>query len=212
MAESPKTRLLARIDSIEVWEVDGSVVRRDIDPDFVNFGQHYHYHYIPANEFWIDRERSHDEVWFFITHLLTEHKAMARGTPYAHALALGDRAEAAERFKSERYEEAKKHDEPAAREIYKEQLATLGDVTVWLVDGEMVRDLYRIDFTAGGHGYVYTFIPLKEIWIDDDISPDERFYTIVHEFLERKLMIKGKKYHPAHRAATKVEWMLRNAP
>ena len=57
MADSLKLPYLRKTDrrgNIQVWIVDGSYVRGHIDEEFTNFGQHYRYAYIPANEFWID--------------------------------------------------------------------------------------------------------------------------------------------------------------
>ena len=59
------------------------------------------------------------------------------------------------------------------------RIRLLGRVTgvpVYLVDGEKIRneaDGERIEFTSGGHGYVYPhFIPKGEIWIDDKLVND----------------------------------------
>ncbi len=54
-------------------------------------------HYIPVNEFWIDREAEHDERQFFIDHLLVEHRLMAQGMPYDKALPKADQEERKER-------------------------------------------------------------------------------------------------------------------
>ncbi len=32
-------------------------------------------------------------------------------------------------------------------------------VQVWIVNGRLVRSVFDIDFTAGGHDYVYEFVP-----------------------------------------------------
>ena len=78
---------------LQVWIVDGSYVRGHIDEEFTNFGQHYRYPYIPADELWIDREAEDDERRFFVDHLLVEHRLMAQGMPYERAIEAADREE-----------------------------------------------------------------------------------------------------------------------
>ena len=95
-----KPPYLEKIDQrgkIQVWIVDGIYVRTHIDEEFTNFGQHYRYPYIPADELWIDREAEEDERRFYIEHLLVENRLMARGMAYGEALEQADRAERKER-------------------------------------------------------------------------------------------------------------------
>ena len=61
-------------------------------------------------------------------------------------------------------------------------------LTVWIVNGRLVRSVFDIDFTAGGHDHVYEFVPEKEIWIDDAIIEQERAYVLLHELHERNCM------------------------
>ncbi len=82
-------------------------------------------------------------------------------------------------------------------------------IKVWIVKGENVRDLFFLDFTEGGHGYVYSFIPKDEIWIDDDVEPDEIKFVLLHELHERNLMSKGMKYEPAHIRSSNIEYYCR---
>ena len=79
--------------------------------------------------------------------------------------------------------------------IYVEQYITLpdpdgpgGEVTVWLVDGAVVRDLYKTDYTEGGHGYVYPWVPKPEIWVEATLERAELPFIVAHEYLERLLM------------------------
>src|SRR5207253_2097692 len=54
--------------------------------------------------------------------------------------------------------------------VYEQHYLTLPDanfpIEVWLVDGSVVRGLYKTDYTEGGHGYVYRWVPKDEIWIE----------------------------------------------
>lgn len=95
--EPPYLEKVGQRGPIAVWIVDGSYVRKNLDEEFTNFGQHYRFSFIPENEFWIDRETAQDEQQFFIDHLLIEHRLMKKGTPYVKALEIADRKERAEK-------------------------------------------------------------------------------------------------------------------
>jgi ADP-Ribosyltransferase in polyvalent proteins len=78
---------------------------------------------------------------------------------------------------------------------------------VVLVDGEKVRDLFKSDYIEGGHHYVYPWIPIGEIWIEDTINASEMPPIVLHEFVERELMKRrGLTYPHAHTIASKVEF------
>lgn len=74
-----------------------------------------------------------------------------------------------------------------------------------MVDGTYVRNNFDSDFSQGGNGFRYKFIPRKEIWIDYQISDDEWPFIIFHECHEVELMRKGWTYGKAHDAAKKLE-------
>ena len=110
-----------------------------------------------------------------------------------------------------KHKDKKKRRKKAQQEgVRLEKLDTVGDVEVWLADGRLVREKYFIDFTQGGNHERYNWIPDNEIWIDDDMSLDERSFIIVHEFLERYLMREGNmSYDEAHKHADELEEYLR---
>uniref|UniRef100_A0A831YZ99 Peptidase C39-like domain-containing protein n=1 Tax=candidate division WWE3 bacterium TaxID=2053526 RepID=A0A831YZ99_UNCKA len=92
------------------------------------------------------------------------------------------------------------------------KIAHLPGVAVWIVDGTAIRREVDVDFTMGGHGYRYLYVPLDEIWIDranahsDDLRP-----TIWHEYFERILMRNYRfSYELAHKLACRLEITLRN--
>ena len=67
---------------------------------------------------------------------------------------------------------------PQGKEVHERLWKKLENgVSVWIVSGRLVRSLFDIDFTAGGHDYVYEFVPENEIWIDNDIVEAERGYA-----------------------------------
>jgi hypothetical protein len=211
----PYLRMLERIDSIDVWVVDGQYVRESLDEEFTNFGQHFRFPFIPANQFWLDRENVPGEEGFFVDHLLVEYRLMARGMDYDHALDKADAAEQSERAKTrlalDGQELRERHqDSRLISSVHKELLEEWSDgVKVWVVDGELVRDLFFIDFTEGGHDKVYRFIPGGEVWIDDDVVPGERPFILLHEMHERRLMSRGWNYDRAHRDSSRIEFYCR---
>lgn len=80
-----------------------------------------------------------------------------------------------------------------------------------LVDGTYVRDHYDSDFSQGGNGYRYEWIPRNEIWIDCQISEVERPFIAYHECHEAYLMRRGWSYSRAHDEAKRREDRLRHA-
>ena len=206
---------LRDVNGLAVWIVDGNSIRRELDIDFTNFGQHHRFPFIPADEFWLDVEHHAGEDEFYIRHLLVEKRHMDRGASYARALAYANRAERAERLKSVKVVEFLSLPSGGSRlaQIHREPLEASGpNFRVWLVDGELVRATNFLDFTEGGHDQVYPFVPASEVWIDDDLVPEERPYVILHELHERQLMAAGWKYPAAHAAASEVESLSRRDP
>ena len=201
--------------NLKVWIVDGAYIRSHIDEEFTNFGQHYRYPYIPVNEFWLDREAEHDERQFFIDHLLAEYKLMAKGMPYEKALAKADRVERRERRRTGDLIRLTQHGQklPDGRDVHERLWKKLGNgLSVWIVDGRLVRSVFDIDFTEGGHDYVYEFVPENEVWIDDAIVEPERSYVLLHELHERNLMASGWNYSKAHAESSRLEYHYRHHP
>jgi len=204
---------LTKVGKFIVWIVNGNHIRTHIDPEFTNFGQHYRFHFIPKNEFWIDKEYSNDESDFFIDHLLTEWKLMSKGVSYDKALERADKVEKTERAKSELAKLIKLNKKQIPSKIYRKKLKTYShNIYIWIVNGELVRDLYFTDFTEGGHDLVYSFIPSKEVWLDDALSIREIKFVLLHELHERYLMSHGMSYEKAHRSASKIEYKARHKP
>jgi hypothetical protein len=214
----PYIRMSGQVDGFNVWVVDGCYVREKLDEEFTNFGQHYEFPVIPAAEFWLDEENSPGEQKFFIDHLLIEYRLMAGGMDYDRALDEADKAEKAERLATPAGRDGSallaghRREELVAR-VHKQVLDEgRGGVKVWVVDGELVRDVFFIDFTEGGHDWVYDFVPAGEVWIDDDVRPEERRFILLHELHERALMSSGWAYGRAHRDSSRIESHYRRHP
>jgi len=76
---------------------------------------------------------------------------------------------------------------------------------VVLVNGTHVRDHYDSDFSQGGNGFRYRFIPRGELWIDAQIHSSEWPFIAFHESHEAALMKTGVDYDHAHARAKRLE-------
>jgi len=213
-----KPAYIEKIDQrgdLAVWIVDGVYIRGHVDEEFTNYAQHYAFPWIPKNELWIDREAHPDERKFFIDHLLMEHRLMAKGMPYEKALPIADAAEQKERRRAKDVEKLTHGGKklPDGKDVHVKLWKTMENgVSVWIVNGRLVRSVFDIDFTEGGHDHVYEFVPQKEVWIDDDIEEPERPFVLLHELHERNLMDKGMPYSAAHADSSRVEYHCRHHP
>jgi hypothetical protein len=199
---------------ITIWIVDGAYIRTHIDEEFTNYAQHYAFSFVPQDEFWIDKEGKPDELKFFVDHLLVEHRLMAKGVSYDNALDAADKAEMAERKKAGDLKKVTKGGSlPDAKKVHVRLWKQLeSPVSVWIVDGRLVRSVFDVDFTEGGHDYVYEFVPENEVWIDNDLDEAERPFVLLHELHERNLMAKGWDYDRAHEDSSKIEYHCRHHP
>ena len=205
---------LARRGPLSIWLVDGAYVRKNVDEEFSNFGHHYSFSEIPKREIWIDEETDPDEQRFFIHHSIVERRMMASGKTYDQARVQANKEERRMRADSGDLRKVmSKKGLPDAKKVHRQIWKTLPDGTqVWFVKGRLVRSVYDIEFTEGGHEHVYEYIPRGEVWIDDDIHENERGFVLFHELFERNLMANGMDYDTAHDRASKKEKHFRNHP
>jgi hypothetical protein len=180
-----KKKLLGQEDGYKICVVDGNEIRNKMNCEFTNFGQHGRFEFIPKDEIWLDEEHGRGEREPFVAHAIKEAEEMRNGKSYDEAYEEG-------------LAEENKYREKAKQNVYKKILTYVGDTKVWLVDGKAVRSGYDKNFVQGGHSKVYSFIPKDEIWIDDDLSEEERKPVIIHELNEVGLMRKGIPYNKAH--------------
>jgi hypothetical protein len=204
----PKLKLpyIEKIDergNLQVWIVDGSYIRGHIDEEFTNFGQHYSFPYIPKDELWIEMETK------------TNERLMAQGVPYNKSLEEADRVERKERRRAGDVGRLTHHGKelPDGREVHQRLWKKLENgVSVWIINGRLVRSVFDIDFTEGGHDYVYEFVPENEVWIDDAMEEKERGYVLLHELHERNRMASGWSYNKAHAESSRIENRCRHHP
>jgi hypothetical protein len=179
----------------DVWIVDGARVCREIYPAFIMGGNDQRYRFNPPNEVWIDNRMGIEELSYTLAHEFIERKLMReRGWTY-------DRAHLEGGLVTERKLRAKERARVAAHSalpVYRSFYGRRKGVSIWIVDGPFVRGHLDPDFTYGGHGFEFAFIPKDEIWIDNSISVEEAIFTIAHEQLQRELMAEGWDYDTAY--------------
>lgn len=192
--KKPYLQKIKTVDRFTVWEVDGNYIRDNIDLQFNNFGEHNRFKFIPKNEFWIDSASAEpDEIPFYIEYMFYFSKEIEKGKKYDDAVDIASDKEEKDRKKSPK------------KNIYIKLIKKVNDLKIWFVNGKSVRDTYLIDFTAGGHDRVYDFVPKNEVWIDNEINPEEVDIVLTHELYERYLMGKGMGYDKAHNRASALE-------
>ena len=201
-----------------VYSVNGLAVRNAAQPDeeFGNFAMQDEFpHLIPPNEIWISEKTAPAEGIFFIANALTQMKAQADGVPdeTAYEAGLNVERELRQRLVGVKFRGGRPHKRVPPR-LYRKPYLTIPDekfpIQAWVVDGCLARSFYKTDYTEGGHGYVYRWVPKGEIWIDDGVDAREMPFILAHEYLELRLMRDaGLEYDPAHEICSKVEFKLR---
>jgi len=199
--------------NVRVWLVDGTYIRDHLEEEFTDCGEHFHFpHLIPLNEIWVDNNNHPKEYQFCIDHQLAERKFMMAGDTYEVALHKADKIEKRERNRVD--ESPTAHVKIGTKDHYHRRILgrTKNHLVVWLVYGNLVRDDLDSEFTEGGHGLVYSYVPMGEVWIDDALHKDEYPYVIFHELFERNEMRNGMAYDPAHKRASHEEELMRHDP
>jgi hypothetical protein len=72
-------------EGIDIWIVDGYMVRKNIYPDFGFSGNDLSYHFIPPKEIWIDGQVTCEETEYSIATELNERKLLEKGKSYDDA-------------------------------------------------------------------------------------------------------------------------------
>lgn len=87
----------------------------------------------------------------------------------------------------------------------------VGSLSVYTVDGPKIRDRKSVEFAAGGHGYVYSYVPKNHIWIERINTRRDQRMVLAHELIERECMKHlGWSYKRAHALANELEDCLRH--
>ena len=216
--KKPYIKKYGKVSGFKIYLVDGKYIRSNMNEEFTNCGQHYQFKFIPKDELWLDREAKKGEKKFYINSMIRIERFLREEMSHENALRKANSYEIAEREKSKLMKkeiQLKKYPNKLMKSIHKKLLREYSNrhIKIWIVSGEEVRDLFFIDFTEGGHGYVYNFIPKDEVWIDDDLEKSEIKFVLLHELHERRLM-KDKKmdYNTAHFRSSHIEYSCRKNP
>lgn len=143
---------------------------------------------IGKDEIWVDRNIKTSELNELLSGAVKRYKGMS--------------------YSQEQKDERKirkKHEELIDKKLY----FKFNDIKVYLVSGKAVRDHYKTDFSQGGHGQVYNWIPHGEIWLERE-ELGEYWYILAHEYYEMLLMKGGMPYIKAHEKASAIEEGLRH--
>ena len=200
--EDVEKRLIGQWGPYQIYLVDGERVRNR-SLKFQEFGESATHNLlpevVPESEIWIEDIVHEDERPLVIAGVVQQ----LVGGDYNAAI----RYERQLRRRSlDRLEES-----GSCQSVYVSQYRKIGEVAVWLVDGRVVRDRHKTDFTQGGHGYVYSWIPRDEIWLEYGLHETELPFILLHESLERELMKEqGMSYNDAHAMASNAEFRARH--
>lgn len=178
--------------------------------EFGDYGIHSWYpKSVPANEIWVSDTLSGRELQYAIDSGIYQSKEISRGVSEHRAYLAAERKEKVERLKHSPLSSKKPTSPPS--DLYIKLYTTLIDSTkVFLIDEELVQDVYKQDFVEGGNHSAYSWVPDKEIWIDSKLHTEEIPYIIIHEYTEMILMRDKKlNYSKAHKIASKVEFKYR---
>lgn len=205
--------------------IDGNRVRQKIYKEFLYGGNEQRYIFNPKGEIWIDNAISCEEYDLTVAHELNERHLMAKfGWTYQAAHDSSLYLEQVIRHKNQEIcaeHEASLNKVSALDSYNKKEIRNLPDsiklqniyrvpegtregISIWIVDGYLVRKNIYPDFGFSGNDMAYHFIPPKEIWIDGQVSCEETEYSIALEMKERQLMTEGKSYSDAYEDAVQM--------
>lgn len=218
-------------DNYKIWIIDGGRVRQKIYKEWLYGGNEQRYTFNPTGEVWIDNAISSEEFDLTVAHELNERHLMAKfGCTYQAAHDSSLSLELTIRHRNEEichaHEASLKKvgvtdsynikeikylpDSIRLRDIYRIPMGTRYGISIWVVDGYLVRKNIYPDFGFSGNDLAYHFMPSNEIWIDGQVSCEETEYSIALEMAERKLMEQGKSYSDAYEDAVQMVQNMRN--
>jgi hypothetical protein len=223
---------LGEKDNYDIWIVDGNQVRLKVFSSFLYGGNEQRYPFNPKGEIWIDNAISCEEFDLTLAHELNERHLMAKfGWEYltAHdsSLSLEQKIRHTNEEICHAHEASLKKvsatdygnikeikgipDSIKLQNIYRIPVGTREGISIWIVDGYMVRKNIYPDFGFSGNDFSCHFIPPKEIWIDGQVSCEETEYSILTEMNVRKFMEGGKSYDDAYSDAIDITQNQRQA-
>ena len=177
--------------------VDGSKIRNTLDPNFGVIGSSKVYAYIPSGEIWFDKLYLSEKEHFLKIHLF-ELRLMKRMS-----------------YESARGMVEKKFRENGSIPEFVVKKINYKGFTLKYVDGRIIRKFIDPKFIFGCHSaglgrhFLSKYLGRKEIWLDIRQGEKEMKFTLIHEYEEAKLMLKGMKYNDAHDFALAFEKVAR---
>jgi hypothetical protein len=213
-------RFVATRDGYDIFSINPFAIRNLAQPDeeFDNFATHNEFpDIIPKGEIWINERAMRREGEFFSANAIARLQALEDGASEDSAYTIGLNAD--RKLRAARTGIRYRAHRPSKRispRIYVRHYLTLPDeefpIEVWIVDGLRVRSTYMTDYTEGGHGYVYPWVPKNEIWIEETIERAEVPFIVAHEYIEHRLMRdEGMEYDKAHECCSEMEFDLRKS-
>ncbi len=222
---------MGKIDSLEIYIVNGELVRREIFSDFIFGGNEQRYPFIPRNEIWIDDAISSKEYITTLHHEINEMILM-RNLDMTYIQAHDSSLMLEVKMRNDFYNECIEHekslpevfvtdtdslkqipwipDKIKLKNIYLQKREVISNkYTVWLVDGDKVRREIYPDFGFDGDHFDYNFIPINEIWIDANISCAEYLYTLAIEVNSVEMLSANEDYNNAEKKAKELNEQLR---
>jgi len=210
---------MGKIDSLEIYIVDGEVVRREIYSDFIFGGNEQRYPFVPHNEIWIDNSISNRDYYPTLKHEINEMTLM-RDLHYTYLQAHDSSLMIEVKLRNEFHQISLEHerslpevfptdtdsikqiaslpDKIKLKDVYIEKRESKGNpFNIWLVDGDKVRREIYPDFGFDGDWNDYNFIPQNEIWIDAGISCEQYIYSLTGEKTFIELYSAGTGYDEA---------------
>jgi DNA-directed RNA polymerase beta subunit len=125
--------------------------------------------------------------------------------------------EAADTLSAPRYSKATQRkpehqvDQSVLAQLGRQEMGELGNYRLFLVNGNVVRNLIDLDFVAGGNPCRYGYVPAGELWAESNLGM-EIAPTFLHEFIESEMMLHdGMSYDKAHEKALVAEQLFRQA-
>jgi hypothetical protein len=216
---------MGKKDNYDIWIVDGNQVRLKIFSSFLYGGNEQRYPFNPKGEIWIDNAISCEEYYLTLAHELNERHLMAKfGWTYLMAHDSSLMLEQVIRRSNEEvcraheaslkkvsvtdYSNIKEirgiPDSIRLQDIYRVPYDKRDSLTIWIVDGYMVRKKFYPDFGFSGNDKSYHFIPAREIWIDGQVTCEETEYSITTEINERNFILRGESYDDAYSDAIDI--------
>jgi hypothetical protein len=216
---------MGKKENYDIWIIDGNRVREKIYKEWLYGGNEQRYIFNPKGEVWIDNAISCEEYDLTVAHELNERHLMAKfGWTYetahdsslmleqvirhqnkeicdAHEASLG-KVSVLDSYNKKEIRNLP--DSVKLQNIYRIPEGTRDSISIWVVDGYLIRKNIYPDFGFSGNDLSYHFIPPKEIWIDGQISCEETEYSIELEMAERRLMTKGESYSDAYEDAVQM--------